>query len=201
MLENILKEKNLPPFKSTEEMLDILLKEEYGYLPQKPESITYQSTENYIPNFCAGKAISRKVEITSHFSDKEFTFPFHVTIPKKEGKHPFFVCINFRDCVPDLYIPIEEIVDNGFAVFSFCYKDVTDDDDDFTNGLAGILYENGERGESDPGKIAMWAWAAQRVMDYAQTLNCLDYDCSIVCGHSRLGKTALLTASTDERFK
>lgn len=63
-----------------------------------------------------------------------------------------------------------------------------------------MLYENGERGKSDAGKIAMWAWAAQRVMDYAQTLDCLDFDCSIVCGHSRLGKTALLAAATDERF-
>ena len=31
MLESLLKEKNLPPFKSGDEMLDILLKEEYGY--------------------------------------------------------------------------------------------------------------------------------------------------------------------------
>ncbi|MBQ4110697.1 MAG: hypothetical protein IJC74_07415 [Clostridia bacterium] len=201
MLENMLKEKNLPPFMSRDEMLDILLKEEYGYMPPQPESISYKSIENYIPNFCAGKAISRKVEITSQISGKELTFPLYVTIPNKEGKHPFFICINFFDCVPDRYIPVEEIVDNGFAVLSFSYKDVTDDNDDFTNGLAGVLYENGKRGESDPGKIAMWAWAAQRAMDYAQTLDCLDFDCSIVCGHSRLGKTALLTAATDERFK
>jgi hypothetical protein len=38
-------------------------------------------------------------------------------------------------------------------------------------------------------------------MDYAQTLDdVLDLKNSIVCGHSRLGKTALLTAATDERF-
>ena len=201
MLEKILEERNLPPFKSKDEMLNILQKEEYGYMPQKPEKVKYSTTEDYIPNFCAGKAISRRVEITSQFSQKEFTFPCYVTIPKKSGKHPFFVCINFRDCVPDRYIPVEEIVDNGFAVISFCYSDVTSDDNDFTNGLAGVLYENGNRAKSDSGKIAMWAWAAQRVMDYAQTLECLDFDRSIVCGHSRLGKTALLAAATDERFK
>ena len=60
MLENLLKEKNLPPFKASEEMLDILLKEEYGYMPSKPEGITYKSIENYIPNFCAGKATLSK---------------------------------------------------------------------------------------------------------------------------------------------
>ena len=201
ILENILKERNLPPLKSKDEMLEILLKEEYGYMPPKPEKTVFSEKENFIPNFCAGKAISKKVEATVKFREKTFTFPFYVSIPKSGGKHPFFICINFRDCVPDRYIPVEEIIDNGFAVISFCYKDITSDDGDFENGLAGVLYKNGKRGESDAGKIAMWAWAAQRVMDYAQTLDCLDFDCSIVCGHSRLGKTALLTAATDERFK
>ena len=94
------------------------------------------------------------------------------------------------------------MVDNGFAVFSFCYNDVTMDNGDFTDGLAGVLFENGQRKANDPGKIAMWAWAAHRVMDYAQTLgDVLDLECGIVCGHSRLGKTALLTGATDERFK
>ena len=99
-------------------------------------------------------------------------------------------------------MPSEELVDNGFAVFSFCYNDVTMDNSDFTDGLAGVLFENGQRKPNDPGKIAMWAWAAHRVMDYAQTLgDVLELDCGIVCGHSRLGKTALLTGATDERFK
>jgi len=46
----------------------------------------------------------------------------------------------------------------------------------------------------------MWAWAAQRVLDYALTLESLDAKRCAVCGHPRLGKTALLAAATDERF-
>ena len=201
MIDKMLGERKLPPFKEREEMLDVLLPEEYGYLPEKPESISFKETDDYIINFCAGKAVSRKVEVTCNISGKEFTFPFHAAIPKREGKRPFFVMINFRDNVPDRYMPTEEIIDNGFAVLSFCYEDVTHDNGDFTDGLSGVLFENGERKPSDPGKIAMWAWAAQRVMDYAETLNCLDFENSIVCGHSRLGKTALLTGATDSRFK
>ena len=72
--------------------------------------------------------------------------------------------------MPDRYIPTEEIIDNGFAVLSFCYNDVTRDNNDFTDGIAGILYENGKRDVDSAGKIAMWAWAAQRVMDYAESL-------------------------------
>jgi len=201
MLKDVLKERNLPPFKTNEEMLDILLKEEYGYMPPLPESVTFAEQDDSIINFCAGKAIYKKIVITSYVCGEKFAFPCYVSIPNKKGKHPFFICINFRDCVPDRYVPVEEIIDNGFAVITFCYKDITSDDEDFTNGLAGILYKNRKREKSEAGKIAMWAWAAQRVMDYAQTLDFLDFGCSIVCGHSRLGKTALLSGATDKRFQ
>lgn len=201
MLKEILKERKLPPLKTRNEMLDILQKEVFGYMPSKPDKVSFQVTEDYIELFCAGKAISKKVDITAQMGDKEFSFPCYVSIPKKEGKHPFFVCVNFRDNLPDIFLPVEEIIDNGFAVLSFCYNDVTKDNSDFTDGLAGVLLEDGLRTETSPGKIAMWSWAAQRVMDYACTLECLDKKKSVMCGHSRLGKTALLTAATDERFK
>ena len=201
MLNDLLKERNIPQLKSCEEMLDILLREEYGYIPDEPSEISFDEEDNYIPNFCAGKAISKKVTIKTKIFDKEFAFPVYVSIPNSEGRHPFFVCINFRDCVPDRYVPVEEIIDNGFAVISFCYQDITKDNADFTDGLAGVLYEKGKREKNEAGKIALWSWAAQRVMDYAQTLDNLDLNNSVVCGHSRLGKAALLTAATDKRFK
>lgn len=123
-------------------------------------------------------------------------------LPPKPETLQWDIKENFYDSVPDRFFPAEELVDNGFASLSFCYEDVTGDNGDFTDGLAGALFENGQRKPNDPGKIAMWAWAAHRVMDYAQTLcDVLDLDRAVVCGHSRLGKTALLTAATDERFK
>lgn len=201
MLKEILKDRRVPDLLTREEMLDILQREEYGYIPQRPDEVTFEVKNSFIPAFCAGKAKSKRVTITCKIGEKSFSFPMHATIPVKEGKHPFFVLINFRDDVPDRYLPSEEILDRGFATLSFCYKDVTSDDNDFTNGLAGVLYENGERGDSDAGKIAMWAWAAQRVLDYAETEESLDMSKAFVCGHSRLGKTALLTGAVDERVR
>lgn len=202
MLNKMLSERNLPPLLSRKEMLLILQKEVYGKIPSPPENISFTVEENYIPNFCAGKAICNKITAVCTIGTSVFSFPFYATIPTDDNKHPFFVHINFRDYVPDRYMPTEELVDNGFAVFSFSYNDVTTDNNDFTDGLAGVLYKNGKRKSDDAGKIAMWAWAAHRVMDYAQTLeDKLDLSNSIVCGHSRLGKTALLTAATDCRFK
>lgn len=201
MLNEILKKRNIPPLKNREEMLQILQQEIYGYIPPKPEGLSWEVQKDYIPNFCAGKATLDRVILSAQMPLGTFKFPIYVAIPTTDKKHPFFVNINFRDNIPDRYLPSEEIVDNGFAVISFCYKDVTDDNDDFTDGLAGVVYKDGKRDSTSAGKIAMWAWAAQRAMDFADTLDCLDGDFSIVCGHSRLGKTALLAAATDERFR
>lgn len=200
MIKELLSKRSIPKLQTKEEMLEILQREEYGYIPKRPENIRFELIRTEKSFFCAGKAKYYVMKIITQINGKEFSFPLHCVIPTKEGKHPFFVHINFRDNVPDMYQPTEEIVDNGFAILSFCYKDVTDDNGDFTNGLAGVLYENGKRTPTDAGKIAMWAWAAQRAVDYAQTLDCLDMNCCTVCGHSRLGKTALLAAATDPRF-
>lgn len=201
MLKQILEKRNIPALLQREAMLEILQEEVYGYMPPKPDSVTWEIQEDYAKCFCANKASFSKVTITSEIQGEKFAFPVSCVIPKAEGKHPFFVHINFRPDVPDRYQPTEELVDHGYAVLSFCYHDVTRDNDDMTDGLAGILYKDGTRKANATGKIAMWAWAAQRVMDYAQTLDNLDMSKSIVCGHSRLGKTALFAAATDERFQ
>ena len=84
---------------------------------------------------------------------------------------------------------------------TFCYKDVSSDDNDFKSGIAKNLVKS-RRKNTAPGKIAIWAWAAMRVMDYVETLgDVIDLDNVAIIGHSRLGKTTLLTAAFDERVK
>ncbi len=201
MLYDRLSELGLPEYRSREEAIRLLLSEQYGFLPPMPDEISFDVQRGNIRNFCAGKASLIRVNINCIISGRSFSFPFWSMIPNDEKKYPFFVMLGFDRNVPNKYLPAEEILDNGFAVLYLCYEDVTSDDGDFENGLSGVLYGNGERGDADAGKIAMWAWAAQRVMDYAETLDSLDKDNSIVCGHSRLGKTALLAGATDERFR
>ena len=176
-----------------------MLECEYGYLPEAPESVEFE-VKNIDDRFCAGKAVHIELEITSTVYGEKFTFPVNYVYPSNALNLKAFVHINFRPHMPDKYMPSEEIADNGFACASFCYKDVTSDDGDFTNGLAGLVYKDSERSETSPGKIAMWAWAAMRVMDFLQTREEIDKNNICVCGHSRLGKTALLTGALDKRF-
>ena len=190
----------LADFEKRREQIKSLLQDHvYGRLPEKPEHmrVELKSCDN---SFCAGKAPLSKLEFTVTVSGKEFTFPVYAAIPRDKKNIPAFIFINFRKDVPDKYLPSEEIADRGYAVFSFCYKDITSDDGDFSNGIAKLL-SPARRTQNSPGKIAMWAWAAMRVMDYAESIDCIDLSSVAVIGHSRLGKTALLSGAFDERFK
>lgn len=193
------------------QLLDILCEEEYGFMPVECDKVTCETVSEET-SFCAGKATLRKVTVTAHFGENQFAFPIYATIPNQTdntnetGKYPFFIHINFRNYVPDRYLPSEELVDKGFAVISFCYQDVSKDLgrdlEGVTNAvdLHDVLFADMEKAPNHCGRIRLWAWAASRAMDYAMTLECLDFTKAAVVGHSRLGKTALLAGALDERF-
>ncbi len=185
--------------KRREELLELLSEYEYGKMPKRPDhfSVTVTDTDK---SFAAGKATLLTLKTTVVVCDLSFSFPLHSAIPSASGKHPAFIHINFTPNVPDRYMPSEEICDRGYACFSFCYDDVTSDDGNFCDGLARILTPSKRIG-SAPGKLALWAWAAMRVMDYVETLPEIDTENVAVIGHSRLGKAALLAGAHDRRFR
>ena len=213
---NVDKIKNIPKFlqgdktltkelweERRQKIIGLLCEEEYGFLPPPPLKMSWETVETD-NEFCAGKAPLNKIllNITLH-NGNIFTLPVNTVIPVNENKNsknkiPFFVYISFNADTPCKFLPSEEIADNGFAVFSFNYQDAASDDGDFDNGLSKAL---GISGNASLGKIALWAWAAMRVMDYASTLQILDKTRASIAGHSRLGKTALLAGAIDTRFE
>jgi hypothetical protein len=184
--------------KRREELKRIVCENIYGNLPPKPDHFRVETRSEKL--HFAGKAYLRECEAICTYGDKEFSFPFKEAIPIKAEKSPVFIHISFRSEMSHHYRPAEEIIDRGYAIISFCYKDVATDDNDFKGGIARYL-SSGRRALSSPGKIAMWAWAAMRLMDYVIGKKELDGDNVAVIGHSRLGKTALLAGAMDERFK
>ena len=199
-MKKLINERQLPSLLSREEMLGILQREEYGYMPLSPDCISFSKAPLRNENVFAGKGLLWEITVALKINGKDFSFPVSLMIPEGEGPFPFFVNINFEKNIPNYYFPAEEILDNGFAAFNLYFKDVTADNDDFSDGLAGVIFPEGRKNNTDCGKIAMWAWAAQRCLDYAETEPRLDMKRAAVCGHSRLGKTALVAAATDERF-
>ena len=77
MLDKILDEKRLPSFLPRSEMLDMIQREEYGYIPPSPESISF-AEEDFIPNFCAGKAVCKKVYIKTDIHTKNGDVILHL---------------------------------------------------------------------------------------------------------------------------
>lgn len=187
------------------EYVDILCREEYGMPVPAPDEEWFEELPLSFSDkrFCASDAPKQRVIAHARVCGREFSFPFWAIIPKAEGKYPFIIHCDFEDLLPSKYTPAEEIINNGFALFSLCHKDITSDDGDFTSGLAGIVSLDPERrAQTESGKIQMWAWANMRVMDYAATkADKLDLSRSAVAGHSRLGKTALVTGMLDTRIK
>lgn len=201
MIKKLLKERNLPEIPADRnEIKEILQREIYGYMPGNPENVHFEEVSKIEGRFPC-RAEIKQMKCTFTYNGKQGEFPFKSTLHTDGKKRPLFININFRPDVPDLYQPTEEILDADFDILSFCYKEVTSDNGDFSDGIASVFVPDGERADTCPGKIVLWSWAASRLVDYALTLEGTDADNIAVVGHSRLGKTALVTGMFDERVK
>ena len=183
--------------KRREELLDLLRHEEYGYAPEKCE--VSAEIADVIYKCAGGSARLDEIKLTFHGPKGDHTVPLHLFIPTDGKKHPLILFINFRPETYDMYCPTEEIIDNGFCFAQVCYKDITSDDADFTNGLAGC-FDRPTDG-TGWGKITLWAYALHRALDYLLTREEIDADNVAVAGHSRLGKTAMWCTAQDERIR
>ncbi len=180
------------------EIKELLLKYEYGRELPKPKKTEFIETARD-EKYCASKDTIILGKIRTEINGGAFEFPVSISAPNDGKKHPAIICINFRAEFPDKYLPVEELNDRGFVVLNLFYKDVTGDNNDFSDPLCTLLGIN--RAEADaPGKIMVWAWAAMRAADCLLKMKFTDPEKLIVAGHSRLGKTALVTGALDERF-
>lgn len=96
---------------------------------------------------------------------------------------------------------VEKMLNEGYGLVTLYYGEIDPDKNDLTDGVHALYQDKThERGDSDWGSIAAWAWGLSRAMDYLQTEEGADASRVIVFGHSRLGKAALWAGATDPRF-
>lgn len=198
MLKQELLNRNLPPLKSREEMVEIMQREVYGYLPKNDFEWSVANYKRKDGRLAKGNVLYSTVDFTLTNNNGTHTFPIHQFLHTDGEKHPTFLHIAGR--YPGNFVPEEEIVENGYNLIIFVYTEITSDDDDFTTGIAPLVFPNGRTNDTDCGKIGLWAFANMRVLDYILTLDCVDEKNIAIVGQSRLGKTALVTGMLDERF-
>ncbi len=178
-----------------EEIRGLLCRELYGYAPSFPltdESVILDTDENSF----GGKARTLYLDIRVRSPFAYTSFRASLIVPKERKKPPMFLSYTFTPAIADGIG--EELIDNGYAIASLYYEGVAPDkDDQFQNGAARFCRRNPY---DSWGKIAVWAWAGSRLLDYVLKLNLVDEKRIAVVGHSRLGKTALLAGAMDARY-
>lgn len=165
----------------------------YGEIPVKP---IHLSCEVYEKDefFAAGKAVLKRHNLICELeAGNEIRFPITAIIPKGKTNIPAIISAEHEGGVPNKFLPIEEIIDRGYAVFCFNHVDVCDNTADFKNKIYRSLASR--RKKIAPGKIAIWAYAMIRIAEYVNDLDYIDKSRIIFSGHSYLGKTALLAGA------
>ena len=180
---------------------ELFINEEYGRLCGEEEISVNVNVTNEKRNDYCGKATTETIEFSFTRGEISHTVKCDLAFPNTaySSPTPFFIHIGFSDGIPEPHCPTEEIIDGGFGVFHVYYNAITSDDGNFGDGLARFFVDGSREGDA-PGKIMIWAFFLRKMMDYLKTRVEADGEKIGVIGHSRLGKTALLTAALDERF-
>ncbi len=191
-----------------QEIKKIILDFEYGIMPGPPERVDV--VQKGFQRLDFGDTLeSIQLVFIPHTERADVTFPVDVSI-----WHPSEQCVDEKrkqiprfgkDGLPTLiYVGSGtsfDMLDQGYVIISFQNTQIEPDKaGNPLRGPARRAYDEVEPGSYTWGSIAIWAWGACRVLDYALTRKDVNKQQVIVSGHSRNGKTALLAGALDERF-
>ncbi len=204
--------------KRRSELLDILKSEMYGTSPGRPAD---ESFEIVTEDRSAFDGLATRREVKVNLGEAEY-LTLLTYIPNAVRNAPVFLGVNFfgnhtvsedpgislpdttryrstftldpRGSVSHRW-PLEEILEMGYAISTFCCEDVAPDSDSDNTKRVKRLYP-----DFTWGNIAAWAWGLSRALDYLETDPDVDASKVAVFGHSRMGKAAVWAAASDPRF-
>jgi hypothetical protein len=135
------------------------------------------------------------------YLDAELWFPSDKSIINKQKLIPEYSVngIPVLVYIGRNYFP--DLLDKGYAILSF-------DNNQLQPAKMGrpeiggvkTTYEKISPGKYSWGSIAVWAWGALQLVEYALTRSELNPNQIIISGHSRNGKAALLAGALDPRI-
>ena len=181
-------------------VINLFLEHEYGFCPLgENEIIEYKE----ISTINISNLISQKIEMKY----KNHKMYFNIFIPNNnKGPYKTFLTlvhpyaerdINFFDDYKSIekFCPIDYIIDNNYAVVLLSLNSIAEDiKETKKTGIFNEIKQN-----TSAGLLSLWSWGARRVLDYLEKCDYIDNHKIAVIGHSRGGKTALLTGALDRR--
>ncbi len=171
------------------EMLELLLKYEYGHVPPAPGNVALDAVLESGTRF-EGASTFQSARI-KFGPGQSLSTTVHLYLPAgASGPLPLILRFGLGG---------EHAPAANAAGFAFACLDQTSLDPDTEGydeaGPAQVAYP-----DYDWGSVAVWAWGASRALDYLATLPEIDPKQTVITGHSRTGKAALLAGALDERF-
>ncbi len=95
----------------------------------------------------------------------------------------------------------QQVLANGWGYAEYIPNSVQDDNGaGLTKGVIGLGNKGQPRKLDDWGVLKAWAWGASRCLDYLETDKAVDAKQVGLEGHSRYGKSVLVTMAYDPRF-
>ncbi|MGQ9790535.1 MAG: glucuronyl esterase domain-containing protein [Armatimonadota bacterium] len=162
---------------------------EYGELPPKPRGVEAQRVGQTELGDISAQRVELRLRILTPVPLEVRLLMFR---PKKGGKLPVVVNGDLGWGEPEGEI-VQEVARRGYVLVCFDRTAVAPDSAERRG-----IYE--AYPDYEGGRLAAWAWAYHRVVDFLQTQPGLDAKRIAVTGHSRGGKTVLLAGATDERI-
>lgn len=182
--------------------------EVFGAMPPAPAQVSVDVVERDDAAL-DGRARFLRLSITCTLeSGQHLTFESKLYVPEGPPR-PVFVVIDHMgrtDRTGELdraFWPVKEIIGRGYATATLVVVGVSPDDAErYREGLLDLIEPGGDaaRTAHSTGALAVWSWGASRVLDALEHLSEVDAGRSAIVGHSRGGKTSLLTGAMDERF-
>ena len=178
----------------------MMLAEEYGFVRDEGIDVCVEVQKEKKEYFYAGKChVYRKLSFVLSRDAETASFGVELFVPNHEVLATV-VALDFSLMPERGYLPVEELLEMGLTIARVQYDIVSTDDNDFTTGIAPLLVPDRSDRQA-AGKLAIWAYAANLVGKYLLEEGIAKAGALYVSGHSRLGKTALLTAALYEQFE
>ncbi|CDE85706.1 probable acetyl xylan esterase [Coraliomargarita sp. CAG:312] len=210
-------------------ILSILENEFYGHKLPRPEKMKFEVVEesDVFSGIAVRKQI--KITVSDKAGSHSFTMlMYEPKAASKTNPAPAFIALNFKGnhatsddkniAITKAWMrgakgnkaseedrgvakkrwPFEEIVKRGYAIATIYYGEIYPDKEKF-DGTPESVYRIFDAKAVEMPAIAAWSWGLSRGIDALESMPEIDSNKIFVVGHSRLGKTALLTGAYDKR--